>query len=60
MPDLASGFIYYAATKYQHFLWGNPTLGMVGMLAAWQAFDVVFDPIFWTIVNLIYPGVSYG
>jgi len=30
-------------------------LGAIGMLVAWRAFDVVFDPIFWTVVNLIYP-----
>jgi hypothetical protein len=30
------------------------------MLVAWRAFDVVFHPIFWTVVNLIYPGVGYS
>jgi hypothetical protein len=30
------------------------------MLVAWRAFDVVFNPIFWTAVSLIYPGTSYS
>jgi hypothetical protein len=38
----------------------SPSLGMIGMIAAWQLFDVVFDPIFLVAVNLIYPGVSYS
>jgi Zn-dependent protease len=49
-----------SALTYQQFLWTNPMLGMVGMLVAWRAFDVVFHPIFWTVVNLIYPGASYS
>jgi len=48
------------ALKYQQFLWTNPMLGAVGMLVAWRAFDVVFDPIFLIVVNLIYPGTGYG
>jgi len=49
-----------AALRYQQFLWTNPMLGAVGMLVAWRAFDLVFDPIFWTAVSLIYPGTTYG
>jgi Zn-dependent protease len=48
------------ALRYQQFLWTNPMLGAIGMLVAWRAFDVVFHPIFWTVVNLIYPGVGYS
>ena len=49
-----------SALSYQQFLWANPMLGAIGMLVAWRAFDVVFDPIFWTVVNLIYPGAGYS
>jgi Zn-dependent protease len=48
------------ANRYQQFLWGNPMFGMVGMLAAWRLFDVIFFPIFWFAVGLVYPGVVYG
>jgi hypothetical protein len=34
------------AVRYQQWLWQNPMLGAVGMVVAWQAFDVVFQPIF--------------
>ena len=33
-------------------------LGVVGVLVAWRAFDVVFDPTFVVVVNLIYPGAA--
>jgi len=49
-----------SALSYQQFLWTNPMLGAIGMLVAWRAFDVVFNPIFWTAVSLIYPGTSYS
>jgi len=48
------------SARYQQFLMSSPAFGMVGMIAAWQLFDVVFDPIFLVTINLIYPGVSYG
>ncbi len=46
--------------RYQQFLWGNPALGWLGILVAWQLFDVVWQPIFIFAVNLVYPGVTYG
>jgi Zn-dependent protease len=46
--------------RYQAFLWGNPALGWVGILAAWYLFDQVFQPVFLLAVNLLYPGVTYG
>jgi Zn-dependent protease len=46
--------------RYQQFLWGNPALGWIGILVAWQLFDVVWQPIFLFAVNLVYPGVTYG
>jgi Zn-dependent protease len=48
------------ARRYQHFLMMSHGVGMMGLIVAWQVFDVVFHPIFWTAVNLIYPGVTYG
>lgn len=49
-----------ASRRYQEFIWSNPGLGWIGILVAWQLFDVVFDPIFWRAVNLLYPGVNYS
>ncbi len=48
------------ARRYQHFLTSSQSLGMMGLIVAWQLFDVVFDPVFWTVLNVIYPGVTYG
>jgi Zn-dependent protease len=49
-----------AAGRYVEWLHNNRVLGMVGMLVAWRAFDVIFDPIFIVAVNLIYPDATYG
>lgn len=49
-----------AATRYVMWLQENRTLAIFGMLIAWRIFDEIFDPVFWTAVNLIYPGISYG
>jgi len=46
--------------RYQTFIWSTPMLGFVGILVAWQLFPPIFRPIFWTAINLIYPGVTYG
>ena len=46
--------------RYQDFIWGNPALGWIGLIIAWQVFDKVFQPLFIAAVNLLYPGVSYG
>jgi hypothetical protein len=27
---------------------------------AWRVFDVVFHPIFWFVIKLLYPGASYS
>ena len=47
------------ATKYQEFLMQNPILGLAGMVAAWRLLDVVFHPIFWAAVAVVYPEASY-
>ena len=46
--------------RYQQFLMTTQGVGMIGMIVAWQLFDVVFGPVFWTVINVIYPGVTYG
>ncbi|HEX5831843.1 MAG TPA: hypothetical protein VFY16_12735, partial [Gemmatimonadaceae bacterium] len=46
--------------RYQDVLWGNPALGFIGIFIAWKLFDVIFDPLFTSAVNLLYPGVTYG
>jgi len=48
------------ANRYQRVLFSNPAIGIVGMLAAWQLFRVVYRPLFLIAVNLLYPGVSYS
>ncbi len=46
--------------RYQRFLMTSQALGMMGLIVAWQVFDVVFNPVFWMVVNVLYPGVTYG
>jgi Zn-dependent protease len=48
------------ALRYQQVLLGNPAIGIVGMLVAWQVFGKVFQPLFTLAVNLLYPGTSYS
>lgn len=48
-----------ASETYQDFLINTPGIAWIGMLIAWQFFDVVFDPIFLGAVNLLYPGAGY-
>lgn len=48
------------ANRYQELIWTSPSLGMIGMLAAWQLVDRVFTPVFWAAVHITYPGAGYG
>jgi len=48
------------ARKYQAFMWSNRAIGLLGLVVAWQFFNVVFDPLFFGAVNLLYPGVRYS
>jgi Zn-dependent protease len=49
------------AARYQQFLLGSGrTFALIGMLAAWKLFDVIFHPLFLLAVNLLYPGAHYG
>jgi len=49
-----------ATARYQQFLWRQPALAWIGLLIAWQLFDQIINPIFLFVVNLLYPGVTYG
>jgi Zn-dependent protease len=49
-----------AANRYQQVMFGNPALGIIGMLIAWQVFGAVFRPLFLIAVHLLHPGVRYG
>jgi len=49
-----------ATARYQRFLWGQPLLGWIGIILAWQLFDEIYGPIFRFTVNLLYPGAQYG
>jgi Zn-dependent protease len=48
-----------ATRRYQDFVWGQRGLAWIGIIVAWQIFDVLFNPVFLAAVNLLYPGVSY-
>ena len=41
-------------------MWSTPALSLIGMFLAWKLFPLLFDPIFFGAVNLLYPGVSYS
>ncbi len=49
-----------ATARYQQFVWGNPGFAWIGILIAWQVFDVVFQPLWLFAVNLVHPGFHYG
>jgi len=49
-----------AARRYQQLLMSSHAMGMMGLLVAWQVFDLLYDPIFTAALNLLYPGASYG
>jgi Zn-dependent protease len=48
-----------ATRRYQDFIWGNPALGLLGFFLAWKLFPIVFNPVFFGVINLLYPGVRY-
>jgi Zn-dependent protease len=56
---LALGFAPDTARRYQGFLRSTPMLAWLGLFAAWQLFDFVFDPVFTAATSLLYPGVVY-
>ena len=45
---------------YRRFLRASPFLGMIGIFVAWKLCELLFDPIFFAVVNFVYPGVTYG
>ena len=49
-----------ASSRYQQMLWSQPWIGLVGMLAAWKLFGLLYQPLFLSVVNLLYEGVRYG
>ena len=38
----------------------NPMMSLLGLLVAWQVFDVVYRPAFDVVLRLLHPSVSYG
>lgn len=49
-----------ASRRYQQFLLSQPAFSWIGILVAWQFFDLVFHPVWLFAVNLIHSGVQYG
>jgi Zn-dependent protease len=49
-----------AAARYQAFVMGQGrALSLIGIVVAWQIFDVIFNPIFVFAASFIFPGVDY-
>ena len=46
------------AQKYQNFLY-QPTNALIGLIIAWQVFDVLFGYVHAFALNMLYPGFSY-
>lgn len=38
----------------------QPLLALVGLIVVWNVVPMIFAPIFFRVVGLIYPGVTYG
>jgi len=47
------------AARYMQFLLRGG-LGFIGLIIAWRVFDVIFRPIHLFVINLLYPGTTYG
>ncbi len=64
IPPLdGSGMIPFFLSKekavyYMDFL-HNGQIAFFGILIAWKVFDLIFDPIHLTFINLLYPGLGY-
>jgi Zn-dependent protease len=48
-----------ATRRYQDVVWGNPAISLIGILIAWQLFPRIFEPLFFGVVRLVYPGMGY-
>lgn len=49
-----------AALRYQTFLWSQPMLGWIGILAAWWIFREIFPGLFLLFVNALHADAHYG
>ena len=38
----------------------NPVMSLLGLMVAWQVFDVVYHPAFDMLLRLLHPGMAYG
>jgi Zn-dependent protease len=47
-----------AAERYRNFLY-RPTNAIIGLIIAWQVFDVLFGYVHAFAINMLYPGFSY-
>jgi len=47
-----------AALKFAE-LSHNQAFSLIGLLAAWKVFDIVFSPVFKFALNILYPGANY-
>ena len=52
MPGAFGGFI--------ERLRRNPVMSLLGLMVAWQLFDVVYHPVFNALLRLLRPGVAYS
>src|SRR5439155_4121451 len=52
MPGAFGGFI--------ERLRRNPVMSLLGLMVAWQLFDVVYHPVFNALLRLLHPGVAYS
>src|SRR2546428_11742819 len=50
MPGAFGGFI--------ERLRRNPVMSLLGLMVAWQLFDVVYHPVFNALLRLLHPGVA--
>jgi hypothetical protein len=52
MPGLLGGLV--------ESLRRNAMLSLIGLMIAWQVFDVVYQPAFGLLLRLLHPGITYG
>jgi Zn-dependent protease len=53
------GFMSDDMARKFHELLRQPMFSMIGLLAAWQVFPLISNPLRMLALNLLYPGAGY-
>ena len=57
---IVQGLMPGAFGRFIEGLRRNPIMSLLGLMVAWQLFDVVSHPVFNVLLRLLHPGVAYS